>query len=81
MLNCAIRMPFKMFGRLWLGPPWPNWGFSLALIVYKLNVIHCPASQDRVTALLCFVYKGIRDLEYINHLCINPFRRIGLIHM
>ena len=28
----------------------------------------------------CFVYKFIRDLESINHLCINPILRIGLIH-
>ena len=27
---------------------------------------------------LCFVYKVIRDLESIDHLCINPIRRIGL---
>ena len=28
----------------------------------------------------CFVYKIIGDLESIDHLCINPIRRIGLIH-
>ena len=28
----------------------------------------------------CFVYKVIRDLESIDHLFINPIRRIGLIH-
>ena len=28
----------------------------------------------------CFVYKFFRDLESIDHLCINPIRRIGLIH-
>ena len=28
----------------------------------------------------CFVDKVIRDLESIDHLCINPIRRIGLIH-
>ena len=28
----------------------------------------------------CFVYKVIRDLESIDHLCINPILRIGLIH-
>ena len=27
-----------------------------------------------------FVYKVIRDLESIDHLCINPTRKIGLIH-
>ena len=27
----------------------------------------------------CFVYKVIRDLESIDHLCINPIHRIGLI--
>ena len=36
--------------------------------------------QPRVTAASCFVYKVIRDLESIDHLCINPIRRIGLIH-
>ena len=28
----------------------------------------------------CFVYKVIRGLESIDHLCINPIHRIGLIH-
>ena len=36
--------------------------------------------QPRVTVASCFVYKVIRDLESIDHLCINPIRRIGLIH-
>ena len=28
----------------------------------------------------CFIYKVIRDYKSIDHLCINPIRRIGLIH-
>ena len=36
--------------------------------------------QPRVTVASCFVYKIIRDLESINHLCINHIHRIGLIH-
>ena len=36
--------------------------------------------QPRVTVTSCFVYKVIRDLESIDHLCINPILRIGLIH-
>ena len=36
--------------------------------------------QPWVTVTSCFVYKVIRDLESIDHLCINPIRRIGLIH-
>ena len=36
--------------------------------------------QPRVTVTSCFVYKVIRDLQSIYHLCINPIRRIGLIH-
>ena len=28
----------------------------------------------------CFVYKVIRDLQSIDDVCINPIRRIGLIH-
>ena len=41
------------------------------------NILSC---QPRETATSCFVYKVIRDLESIDHLCINPIRRIGLIH-
>ena len=37
--------------------------------------------QPRVRVTSCFVYKVIRDLESIDHSCINPIRRIGLIHM
>ena len=29
----------------------------------------------------CFVYKVIMDLTSIDHLCINPILRLGLIHM
>ena len=36
--------------------------------------------QPRVTVMSCFVYKVIRDLESIDHFCINPIHRIGLIH-
>ena len=37
--------------------------------------------QPRVTVMSHFVYKVIRDLESMDHLCINPIHRIGLIHM
>ena len=36
--------------------------------------------QPSVTVTSCFVYNFIRDLESIDHLCINPICRIGLIH-
>ena len=36
--------------------------------------------QPSVTFTSCLVYKGIRDLELIEHLCINPILWIGLIH-
>ena len=36
--------------------------------------------QPRVTVTSCFVNKVIRDLESIDHLCINPILQIGLIH-
>ena len=36
--------------------------------------------QSRVMVTSCFVYKVIRDLEWIDHLFINPIRRIGLIN-
>ena len=36
--------------------------------------------QPRVTVTSCFVYKVIRVLWSIDHLCINPILRIGLIH-
>ena len=35
-----------------------------------------PAKSD---SDVLFLYKVIRDLESIDHLCINPIRRIGLI--
>ena len=47
-----------------------------------------PVILDQLTTVLpaksssdvMFVYKIIRDLESIVHLCINPIHRIGLIH-
>ena len=44
------------------------------LIELRSTVLFC---QPRVTMTTCFV---IRDLESIDHLFINPIRRIGLIH-
>ena len=36
-----------------------------------------PAKSD---SDVMFVYKVLRDLQSIDQLCINPIRRIGLIH-
>ena len=36
--------------------------------------------QPRVTVTSWFVYRVVGDLESIDHLCINPIRRIGLIN-
>ena len=46
-------------------------------IVRNWKLLSCP---PRVTVASCFVYKVIRDVESIDHLCINPIRGIGLIH-
>ena len=49
--------------------------------VHVININVCVLScQPRVTVTSCFVYKVIRDLESIDHLCINPIRMIGFIH-
>ena len=45
-------------------------------IAYSMHILSC---QARVTVTSCFVYKVIRNLESIFHLCINPICRIGLI--
>ena len=50
--------------------------FTLTVLC-KYHLLSC---QPRVTVMTYFVYKAIRDLESIDHLCINPIRRIGLIH-
>ena len=47
---------------------------------YKHNkqmITVLPAKSD---SDVMFVYKVIRDLLSIDHLCINPIRWIGLIH-
>ena len=49
--------------------------FGLVSIIF--GVLSC---QPRVTVTSCFVYIFIGDLESIDHLCINPIHRIGLIH-
>ena len=36
--------------------------------------------QLKVTVTSCFVYKVIGTFFSIDHLCINPILRIGLIH-
>ena len=38
-------------------------------LTQDIRLLSC---QPRVTVMSCFVYKVIRDLESIDHLCINP---------
>ena len=45
------------------------------LIANFTKLLSC---QPRVTVTPCFVYKNIMDLELIDHLCINPIRRIWI---
>ena len=56
-------------------------GFTATFLhigMYDIQLLSC---QPRVKVTLCFVYKVIRDLKSIDHLCIDPIRRIGLIHL
>ena len=55
---------------------WTPDGHSTITIAH-LELLSC---QPRVTVMSGFVYKVIRDLESIDHLCINPIHRIGFIH-
>ena len=45
----------------------------------KSNNKELLSCQPRVTVTSCSVYKVISDLESIDHLCINPIRRIIII--
>ena len=45
------------------------------LILHPFTVLPAKSDSD-----VLFVYEVIRDLESIDHLCINPIHRIGLIH-
>ena len=51
-------------------------GYLCSNVHVVLNVILL-SCQPRVTVRSCFVNTFIRDLESIDHLCINPIRRIG----
>ena len=51
-----------------------KWLFYLVVLRQLLSC------QPSVTVTLCYVYKFVRDLESIDHLCINTIHRIGLIH-
>ena len=51
---------------------------SISVNVFIKQLLYC---QPSVTVMSGFVYKVIRVLESMNHLCINPIHhRIGLIH-
>ena len=52
-------------------------GHVLPIFFYHGTLLSC---QPRVAVTSCFAYKVIRALESIDHLCINPICRIGLIH-
>ena len=52
---------------------------------YAQNVSFYGLSQSTVLPAksdsdVLFVFEVIRDLESVDHLCINPIHRIGLIH-
>ena len=47
----------------------------LIAVGFKRTVLPTKSDSD-----IMFVYKVIRGLESIDHLCINPICRIGLIH-
>ena len=49
-------------------------------ILTSTKLVLLLSCQPRVTVISCFVFKVIRDLESIDHLCIYPMRRIVLIH-
>ena len=60
--------------------------FSFSFIAAQKSVIMSEAffvdvsilsCQPGVTVTLRFVFKVIRDLESIDHMCINPILRIG----
>ena len=55
--------------------------FQVTPEVKTRRMLLATVCQPRVMVTSCFVYKVIRDLESIDHLCINPILRIGLIHM
>ena len=48
----------------------------LSIVIYDY-LLSC---RPGVTVTSCFVYKVIRDLELMGHLCIKPIIRIGFIH-
>ena len=52
-------------------------GKNFFVIEGLIRVLSC---QPRMRVMSCFVYKVIWDLESIDHLCINPIPRIGLMH-
>ena len=49
---------------------------------YNFGSVYILFCKPRVTVTVtsCFVYIVIRDIESIDHLCINPIHSIGLIH-
>ena len=48
--------------------------------ISPVSSIFTLSCQPGVTVTSCFVYKVIRDIESIDHLCSNPILWIGLIH-
>ena len=53
---------------------------KVMLIFCVLSLYTSTALSDKSDSDVMFVYKVIRDLISIDHLCINPIIRIGLIH-
>ena len=72
----TLMKTIKLFSRTEVDKPSGS-VYQLSRDVRKRHLLSC---QPRVTVTSCFVFKVIRDLKSIDHLCINPIHRIGLIH-
>ena len=69
MVQCSIAKTLKRASVMFYqNIPYVSPSFVLTVL---------PANSD---SDVMFVYKVIRDLESIDHVCINPIRSKGLIH-
>ena len=83
-LSCKHSEPGGIGGEitqcLFVSAPCDNYEISKKNHVKTKNREILLFCQPGVTVTSFFVYKVISHLESIDHLCINPIHRIGLIH-
>ena len=84
-LSRLNQRPFTIVNKIWKINADSSIGYVYLVVIKRIIPLQKESMllpcQPRVTVTPYFVYKAIWELKSVDHLSINPYHRIGLIHM